>query len=62
MDINLAGMNPYRAQDIVDETVIFMRTVMRQPGMREAIRRKVATLRAEGFFDRFPAAVQERSA
>ena len=61
MIINLVGMNPYRAQDIVDETVDLMRRTMRQPGMREAIRRKVEELRADGFFDRFPAPAQERS-
>jgi len=57
MIINLKGMDPYRAQQVADDTVDLMRRTMRQPGMREAIHRKVEELRADGFFDRFPAPI-----
>ena len=40
---------------IAIETVLFARRIQNQPGMRALIRAKVEQLRAEGFFDRFPA-------
>lgn len=44
---------------IAIETVLLARRIQNQPGMMELIRAKVEQLRAEGFFDRFPAPVQE---
>lgn len=44
---------------IAIETVLLARRIQNQPGMRELIRAKVEQLRNEGFFDRFPAPVQE---
>ena len=61
MIINLTGLDPYRAQSVVDSTVILMKRAMLQPELRNMIRRKAEALRAEGFFDRFPTPAAQKN-
>ena len=53
--INIEKMEQYRAQQLVDATVDFMRRVMADPAQRDAVREKVKELRREGFFEKYPA-------
>lgn len=57
--LTLEGMSRYDREAILRETSFFLERTALMPGMLDAIRAKAAQLRAEGFFDRFPAPVQE---
>ena len=53
----ITSMEPACQRALAHATLNVVKRAMRDPSVRDAINAKVAELRAEGFYDRYPAKV-----